>query len=141
MSTEQQPFSPISALHLFVSLLGEVEQASPDAPGAFYNRLAEAVCRLGSMPRAVVFVYDDVARRVRVVGSHKMHLVALHPLKPDPDIGLDVLHHVPDMERRVRVRQRGGDEETAGSHVDVVGAARCARDGWTARKPQILAYT
>jgi signal transduction histidine kinase len=64
------PFSPIASLHLFVSLLGEVEHATPDAPGAFYNRLAEAVCRLGGMHRAVVFVYDDVARRVRVVGSH-----------------------------------------------------------------------
>jgi signal transduction histidine kinase len=74
MSTEQQPFSPIPALHVFVSLLGEVEQATIDAPGAFYNRLAEAVCRLGSMPRAVAFVYDDVARRVRVVGSHQVDI-------------------------------------------------------------------
>jgi signal transduction histidine kinase len=63
-------FSPIASLHTFVSLLGEVEHATPDAPGAFYNRLAEAVCVLGAMQRAVVFVYDDVARRVRVVGSH-----------------------------------------------------------------------
>jgi signal transduction histidine kinase len=68
------PFSPIASLHLFVSLLGEVEHATPDAPGAFYNRLAEAVCRLGSMRRAVVFVYDDVARRVRVVGSHEIDI-------------------------------------------------------------------
>jgi signal transduction histidine kinase len=67
-------FSPISALHLFVSLLGEVEQASPEAPGAFYNRLAEAVCRLGSTRRAVVFIYDDVARRVRIVGSHNIDI-------------------------------------------------------------------
>jgi signal transduction histidine kinase len=72
--TGATPFSPIAALHLFVSLLGEVEQATPDAPGAFYNRLAEAVCRLGSMTRAVVFVYDDVARRVRVVGSHEVDI-------------------------------------------------------------------
>jgi signal transduction histidine kinase len=68
------PFSPIASLHLFVSLLGEVEHATPDAPGAFYNRLAEAVCRLGSLRRAVVFVYDDVARRVRVVGSHQVDI-------------------------------------------------------------------
>jgi signal transduction histidine kinase len=68
------PFSPIASLHLFVSLLGEVEHATPDAPGAFYNRLAEAVCRLGSMRSAVVFVYDDVARRVRVVGSHAIDI-------------------------------------------------------------------
>src|SRR3954470_9800814 len=68
------PFSAIASLHLFVSLLGEVEHATPDAPGAFYNRLAEAVCRLGAMQRAVVFVYDDVARRVRVVGAHEVDI-------------------------------------------------------------------
>jgi signal transduction histidine kinase len=73
-ASSSQQFSPISALHVFVSLLGEVEGATPDAPGAFYNRLAEAVCRLGSMPRAVVFMYDDVARRVRVVGSHAVDI-------------------------------------------------------------------
>ena len=66
------PFSPIDSLNVFASLLGEVETATP--AGAFYNRLAEAVCRLGSMDRAVVFVYDDVARRVRVVGSHELDL-------------------------------------------------------------------
>ncbi|HEY4095310.1 MAG TPA: GAF domain-containing protein [Baekduia sp.] len=69
-----RPFSPIDSLHLFVSLMGEVEHATPDAPGAFYDRLAEAVCRLGSLKRAVVFVYDDVARRVRVVGSHAIDI-------------------------------------------------------------------
>ena len=66
------PFSPIDSLNVFASLLGEVETATP--VGAFYNRLAEAVCRLGSMRRAVVFVYDDVARRVRVVGAHRLDL-------------------------------------------------------------------
>ena len=66
------PFSPIDSLNVFASLLGEVETATP--VGAFYNRLAEAVCRLGSMRRAVVFVYDDVARRVRVVGAHRVDL-------------------------------------------------------------------
>ena len=68
------PFSAIGSLNLFASLLGDVESVSPDAPGAFYSRLAEAVCRLGSMRRAVVFVYDDVARRVRVVGSHNLDI-------------------------------------------------------------------
>jgi signal transduction histidine kinase len=68
------PFSAIEALHLFTSLLGEMETATPEAPGAFYNRLAEAVCQLGSTRSAVVFVYDDVARRVRVVGSHNLDI-------------------------------------------------------------------
>jgi signal transduction histidine kinase len=70
--TSTAPFSPIASLNVFASLLGEVETATP--VGAFYNRLAEAVCRLGSMRRAVVFVYDDVARRVRVVGAHHLDL-------------------------------------------------------------------
>ena len=66
------PFSPIDAVNVFASLLGEAETATPES--AFYNRLAEAVCRLGSMRRAVVFLYDDVARRVRIVGAHKLDL-------------------------------------------------------------------
>ena len=42
-------------------------------------------------------------RAVRVVGADEMHLVALHPLEAHPDVGLDVLHDVPDVERPVRV--------------------------------------
>src|SRR4051812_14133335 len=61
------PTSPIAALHLLVSMLGEGEIAAPGA--SFYDRLAEAVCRLGSMRRAVVFVSDDVRRRVWAAGS------------------------------------------------------------------------
>jgi signal transduction histidine kinase len=70
--TPTAAFSPIDALNVFASLLGEIETATP--VGAFYNRLAEAVCRLGSMRSAVVFVYDDVARRVRVVGAHNLDI-------------------------------------------------------------------
>ncbi len=69
---------------------------------------------LGGFPRAFRSQHDG--RAVRVVGAHEMHLVALHALEPHPDVGLDVLHHVADVERRVRVRQRGGNEESAGSH-------------------------
>src|SRR3954469_20714963 len=64
--------SPLAALHLLVSMLGEGEIASPDA--SFYDRLAEAVCRLGSMRRAAVFLSDDVRRRVWAVGSHGIDL-------------------------------------------------------------------
>jgi signal transduction histidine kinase len=60
--------SPLAALHLLVSMLGEDEIASPDA--AFHDRLAEAVCRLGSMRRAAVFLTDDVRRRLTAVGAH-----------------------------------------------------------------------
>ena len=52
-------------------------------------------------------------RAVRVVGADEMHLVPLHALEPHPDVGLDVLHDVADVERAVGVRQGGGDEELA----------------------------
>ncbi len=52
---------------------------------------------------------------MRVVGADEVHLVAEHALEPHPDIGLDVLHDVPDMKRAVGVRQRGGDEQVAGA--------------------------
>lgn len=64
--------SPLAALHLLVSMLGEDEIASPDA--AFHDRLAEAVCRLGSMRRAAVFLTDDVRRRLTAVGTHGVEL-------------------------------------------------------------------
>jgi hypothetical protein len=42
---------------------------------------------------------------VRVVGADEMHLVPLHALEAHPDVGLDVLHDVADVERPVRVRK------------------------------------
>ncbi len=53
-------------------------------------------------------------RAVRVVGADEMHLVPLHALEPHPDVGLDVLHDVADVERAVGVGQGGGDKELAG---------------------------
>ncbi len=65
---------------------------------------------------------------VRVVRAHEVHLGAVHALEPHPDVGLDVLHHVPDVEGRIGVGQGGGDEEFAGHGWPVVAAgAREAR--------------
>ncbi|MNC86146.1 hypothetical protein D3C83_17840 [compost metagenome] len=63
-------------------------------------------------------------RAVGVVGAHEVHLVAAHALESHPDVGLDVLHDVPDVERAVRVGQRSGDEKPASGH----GPARERRD-------------
>jgi hypothetical protein len=52
-------------------------------------------------------------RAVRVVGADEAHLVALHSLEPHPDVGLDVLHDVADVEFAVGIRQGGGDEKLA----------------------------
>ncbi len=64
-------------------------------------------------------------RAVGVVGAHEVHFarlaagtirINLHSLEADPDIGLDVFHHVADVEGCVSVGQGGGDEQLAG-HV------------------------
>lgn len=64
--------SPLTALHLVVSLLGDADAAAPGS--SFYDRLAEAVCRLGSMRRAAVYLSDDVRRRSWVVGTYGIEL-------------------------------------------------------------------
>ena len=52
-------------------------------------------------------------RAMCVVGTDKVDRVALHALKPHPDVGLDVFHDVADMKVAVGVGQGGGDEELA----------------------------
>jgi signal transduction histidine kinase len=71
--------SPIPAPHSIAALelLSDVLAGADDEPGSeeFYSRLAEAVCRLARMERAVIFSYDDARRRVHASGAHG---VALH---------------------------------------------------------------
>jgi signal transduction histidine kinase len=52
------------ALDVIVELLGEV-----DAGSGFYDRLCAALCRLASMERAGLMLYDDVRQLVVFVGS------------------------------------------------------------------------
>ncbi len=59
---------------------------------------------------------DHDGRAVGVVGADEVDRVALHPLETDPDVGLDVLHDVADVQRAVGVRQRGRDEQFAQIH-------------------------
>jgi signal transduction histidine kinase len=56
-------------------MLGDREIVSPGA--SFYDRLAEAVCRLGSMRRAAVYLSDDRRRRVWAAGSYGIDLALL----------------------------------------------------------------
>ena len=55
-------------------------------------------------------------RAVRIVGADEIHLVPAHALEPHPDVGLDVLHDVADVEIAVGVGEGGGDEEFARGH-------------------------
>ena len=58
---------------------------------AFYSRLAEGVCRIAGMRRAIIFRFDEVTRRVDAAGAHGMSLehFADHPVSLDlaPDAG------------------------------------------------------
>jgi signal transduction histidine kinase len=78
------PTSPLAALHLLVSMLGEGAIATPGA--SFYDRLAEAVCRLGAMRRAAVYLSDDARRRVWAAGAHGIAVDRLASAGPVADI-------------------------------------------------------
>ncbi len=58
------------ALEVIVELLGAVDGSPDPVGGAFYDRLCEALCRMTSMTRAVMLLYDDVRQLVVPVGSH-----------------------------------------------------------------------
>ena len=62
----------VDALETFVELLTRVE--ADGSSDAFYSSLCEAVCRLTSMDRAVIFRYDEARRRVRAAGAFGLDL-------------------------------------------------------------------
>lgn len=61
-----------AAIELLVEVLtgGEIDL---DQKG-FYSRLAEGVCRIARMQRAVVFRFDEVTGRVEAAGAHGIEL-------------------------------------------------------------------
>jgi len=62
----------VEAVEVFVEVLSSLEEDS--LGDAFYGRLCEAICRLTSMDRAVIFRYDAARRRVRAAGAHGVEL-------------------------------------------------------------------
>ena len=62
---------------------------------AFYSRLAEGVCRIAGMRRAIIFRFDEVTRRVDAAGAHGMSLEHF----ADYPVSLDL---APDAERALR---------------------------------------
>ncbi len=67
---------------LLVHLLDELLRLNPGRPGADHDR-----------------------RAVRVVRAEVEAPVAAHPLKADPNVGLHVLHQVPEVDGPVRIGQ------------------------------------
>jgi signal transduction histidine kinase len=72
MDSAPAPAYSIAALELLNDVLAQVD--GDHGSEEFYSRLAEAVCRLAQMRRAVIFRYDDARRRVHAAGAHGIGL-------------------------------------------------------------------
>jgi signal transduction histidine kinase len=72
LSDERAPVVRIDVLETFVELLTRSEDDG--SSDAFYSSLCEAVCRLTSMDRAIIFRYDEARRRVRAAGAYGISL-------------------------------------------------------------------
>ena len=59
-------------MELLVDVLSRTEEDLGQE--RFYSQLAEAVCRVAGMRRALVFRYDDATQRVRAAGGHGVDL-------------------------------------------------------------------
>lgn len=70
--TEMAPSQQVNALDVFVSLLSALDSDPEASSPQFYDRLCEAVCRLTSMRRAALLLYDDTRKLVVPAGSHGM---------------------------------------------------------------------
>jgi signal transduction histidine kinase len=89
VSTDSPPrvggslFAGVEPLEVFVDLLSEIE--SDTTSSEFYHRICEAICRLTTMRRAAIFLYDVGRQRVRAVGSHGISYTRLAALRPTLD--------------------------------------------------------
>lgn len=62
--------SPSEPLDVVVELMSQIDSAAENAPRDFYDSLSDGVCRLTSMSRAILLLYDDTRKLVLPVGSH-----------------------------------------------------------------------
>src|SRR3954464_5793205 len=60
----------VDALDVFVELLSELDGAGGSSSREFYDRVCEAVCRLTSMRRHGLLLYDDTRKLVVPVGDY-----------------------------------------------------------------------
>ena|GEM_PF-400155 len=73
MSSVAPPRSgELQAVEVICDLLLGIDEGDP--PTAFFGSLCEAVCRLTSLTRAVLFSYDPGQRRVRALGAHGLEV-------------------------------------------------------------------
>jgi signal transduction histidine kinase len=80
--TDRSPslFAGVEPLEVFVELLSGIDVNTTSTE--FYDRICEAICRLTTMRRAVIFMADAGRRRVRAVGAYGISFSQLAALRP-----------------------------------------------------------
>ena len=73
-------FAGVEPLEVFVELLADIDVQTSSTE--FYDRICEAICRLTTMRRAAIFLYDVGRQRVRAVGSYGTSFAQLSALRP-----------------------------------------------------------
>src|SRR5205823_13628815 len=125
----------VETLDVFVELFSGIE--SETQPGEFYNRLCEALCRLTSMRRAVLMLYDESLARVVAAGSHGIApslLVDVHgTLEETPvaqrALALDEVQELSPVQlvRGITARSKGALQATTVTSALVSAANRWVR--------------
>jgi signal transduction histidine kinase len=120
--TKERTASPTRAelFDVFVGLLSEIDAERDGSPSnAFHDRLCEAVCRLTSMERAVLFLHDPADRRTGVAGAHgieRERLRALHVTLDDAPMARQAL-----VEDRVVVASHRIEEKVTPDYARLFG--------------------
>ena len=73
-------FAGVEPLEVFVELLADIDVQTSSTE--FYDRMCEAICRLTTMRRAVIFMADADRGRVRAVGAYGTSIAQLSALRP-----------------------------------------------------------
>src|SRR4051812_50151771 len=69
-SPAPRPSLPVDALEVVVTLLSELDAEHESGSRPFYDRICEAACRLASMQRALLMLYDRDRELVVPAGGH-----------------------------------------------------------------------
>ena len=74
MTDPEEPRDLVRSLDTISDVLGGLSAEPVETVDVFYDALCEAICRLTSIRRAVIFLWDGARRTVRVAGSHEVDI-------------------------------------------------------------------
>ncbi|MBV9818218.1 MAG: GAF domain-containing protein [Solirubrobacterales bacterium] len=121
MSVERPPslFAGVEPLEVFVELLADLDTDTSSTD--FYDRICEAICRLTTMRRAVIFMADVARRQVRVVGAHGTGLRQLMTLEPSAKLLSTPIAQRALLEDQVVVVSEGIERQVPAEYAELLG--------------------